>query len=100
MFPYPLGVLILLQGLYSLLWIVVLMDVLSPTLDLREVPGWSGAQTAMVLKYLHANDIHAIAHESAAIALLTGANAGAVPRRSVTEDQVENRASSRTVART
>jgi hypothetical protein len=52
MFPYPLGVLTLLQGLYSLLWIVILMDVLSPTLDLRDVPGWSGAQTAMFLAAL------------------------------------------------
>jgi hypothetical protein len=49
MFPYPLGVLTLLQGVYSLLWIVVLMDVLSPTFDLREATGWSGPQTVLFI---------------------------------------------------
>jgi hypothetical protein len=48
MFPYPLGVLTLLQGLYSLLWIVILMDVLSPTFDLREISSWSAAQVGLL----------------------------------------------------
>jgi hypothetical protein len=48
MFPYPLGVLTLLQGLYSLLWIVILMDVLSPTFDLREISSWSSAQVGLL----------------------------------------------------
>jgi hypothetical protein len=48
MFPYPLGVLTLLQGLYSLLWIVILMDVLSPTFDLRDISSWSAAQVGLL----------------------------------------------------
>jgi hypothetical protein len=47
MFPYPLGVVTLLQGLYSMVWIVVLMDVLSPTFDLRDVSKWSAAETTL-----------------------------------------------------
>ena len=47
MFPYPLGVLTLLQGIYSLLWIVILIDVLSPTFDLREISTWSAAQVGL-----------------------------------------------------
>ena len=43
-FPYSLGVTTVVQGLYSLLWIAVLMDVLSPTLDLRDLPEWSTSQ--------------------------------------------------------
>jgi hypothetical protein len=43
-FPYALGVTTVVQGLYSLLWIVILMDVLSPTLDLRRIPDWSATQ--------------------------------------------------------
>ena len=44
MFPYPLGVLTVLQGLYALLLIVIVLDVGSPTLDLRDVSQWTGAQ--------------------------------------------------------
>jgi hypothetical protein len=49
MFPYSLGVLTMLQGVYSLLWIVLLMDVLSPTLDLRNAPQWPIQQTAVLV---------------------------------------------------
>lgn len=43
MFPYSLGVLTLLQGLYSLLWIAILLDWGSPTLDLRLLPDMTTA---------------------------------------------------------
>jgi hypothetical protein len=49
MFPYSLGVLTLLQGFYSLLWIVILMDVLSPTLDLRRMGSGSDAQGLLMV---------------------------------------------------
>ena len=48
MFPYSAGVMTVVQGLYSLVWIVILMDVLSPTLDLRALPEWSGPQALLV----------------------------------------------------
>ncbi len=34
----------LLQGFYSLFWIAVVLDVGSPTLDLRRMPAWSTAE--------------------------------------------------------
>ena len=49
MFPYSVGVLTMLQGFYSLLWIIILMDISSPTFDLRRLPEWSGAQVGLVL---------------------------------------------------
>jgi hypothetical protein len=49
MFPYPLGVTTLLQGLYSMVWIVILMDVLSPTFDLREASEWSLGQAVLLV---------------------------------------------------
>ena len=52
MFPYALGVLTLLQGLYSLLWIVILMDVGSPTLDLRSLPAWTPGQILVLFPAL------------------------------------------------
>jgi hypothetical protein len=52
MFPYPLGVLTLLQGLYSMVWIVLLMDVLSPTFDLREASEWSLSQALLLFSAL------------------------------------------------
>jgi len=47
MFPYPLGVLTLMQGLYSMVGFVLLMDVLSPTFDLRDVSKWSGTEAVL-----------------------------------------------------
>ncbi len=49
MFPYAPGVMTMLQGLYSLLWIVILMDVWSPTLDLRNLPEWTAPQILLLL---------------------------------------------------
>ncbi|UCE85983.1 MAG: hypothetical protein JSU66_16930 [Deltaproteobacteria bacterium] len=49
MFPYSTGFMTMLQGLYSLIWIAVLMDVLSPTLDLRKLPPWSASEGLVVL---------------------------------------------------
>ncbi len=49
MFPYSLGVLTALQGLYSLLLIVIILDVGSPTLDLRDANQWTGAQALPIL---------------------------------------------------
>ena len=45
MFPYSLGVLTVLQGLYSLILIVIILDVGSPTLDLRSMNQWTGASS-------------------------------------------------------
>lgn len=49
MFPFSLGVLTLLQGLYSLCWFVILLDIGSPAFDLREIPDWSAGQLLLVL---------------------------------------------------
>jgi len=48
MFPYSLGVLTALQGLYALLFIAILLDVASPTLDLRAIPEWTGSQSVLL----------------------------------------------------
>ncbi len=48
MFPYSLGVLTALQGLYALLFIAILLDVASPTLDLRSLPEWTGSQSVLL----------------------------------------------------
>ena len=45
MFPYSLGVLTLLQGLYSLILIVIILDVGSPTLDLRSMGEWNSSHS-------------------------------------------------------
>ena len=37
----------LLQGFYSLFWIAVVLDVGSPTLDLRRLPAWSTGETVV-----------------------------------------------------
>ncbi len=52
MFPYPLGVLTGLQGLYSLLLIVVILDVGSPTFDLRDIAAATGAQVLPIFAAL------------------------------------------------
>ncbi len=49
MFPYSLGVLTIIQGMYSLLWIVIMMDVFSPTLDLRDLDQWSSSQALLTV---------------------------------------------------
>ncbi len=48
MFPYSLGVLTALQGLYALLFIIILLDVASPTLDLRSIPEWTNSQSVLL----------------------------------------------------
>lgn len=48
MFPFSLGVLTLLQGLYSLVWVAILLDIGSPAFDLRELPELSGMQLVLV----------------------------------------------------
>ena len=52
MFPYSLGVLTVLQGLYSLLFIVVLLDVGSPTFDVRQMPEVHGGQAVLLISGL------------------------------------------------
>jgi len=52
MFPYSLGLLTALQGLYTLLLIVILLDVGSPTLDLRDANQWTGAQALPIFAAL------------------------------------------------
>jgi len=45
MFPYSLGVLTVLQGVYSLILIVIILDVGSPTLDLRSMGDWNSSHS-------------------------------------------------------
>jgi hypothetical protein len=45
--PFSLGVTTLVQGVYALLWVVVLLDVASPTFDLRGFPDWTGVQAGV-----------------------------------------------------
>jgi hypothetical protein len=52
MFPYSLGVLTVLQGLYSLILIVIILDVGSPTFDLRSMNQWTGAQSLPIFAAL------------------------------------------------
>ncbi len=47
--PFTLGVTTLIQGLYALLWVIVLFDVASPTFNLDGVPDWSGMQSVVAL---------------------------------------------------
>jgi hypothetical protein len=49
MFPFSLGVLTILQGLYSLCWFVVLLDIGSPAFDLGNLPDWNAAQLTLVI---------------------------------------------------
>ncbi len=42
--PFSLGVTTLVQGLYALLWLIVLADVWSPTFNIEQFPDWSGIQ--------------------------------------------------------
>ena len=44
--PFSLGVTTLVQGLYVLVWLVILFDVGSPTFNLESFPEWSGVQIA------------------------------------------------------
>ncbi len=48
MFPFSLGVLTLLQGLYSLVWVAILLDIGSPAFNLHELPEMSGMQLVLV----------------------------------------------------
>ena len=52
MFPYPLGVVTLLQGLYSLFWIAVLLDVASPAFNIQRLPEWTGIELALAVTVL------------------------------------------------
>ena len=49
MFPFSLGVLTLLQGLYSLVWFVILLDIGSPALDLANLPDLSDGQLILAI---------------------------------------------------
>ncbi len=44
MFPFSLGVLTILQGLYSLFWFVILLDIGSRAFDLTKLPDLNGWQ--------------------------------------------------------
>jgi hypothetical protein len=50
--PFSLGVTTLMQGLYALLWVIVLFDVASPTFNLDGLPDWSGIQAAVAIVVL------------------------------------------------
>jgi hypothetical protein len=45
--PFSLGVTTLVQGLYTLMGLVVLVDVASPTFNLQGVPEWTGSQATV-----------------------------------------------------
>jgi len=49
MFPFSLGVLTLLQGLYSLCWFVLLLDIGSPEFDLTRLPDWNAGQLILLI---------------------------------------------------
>lgn len=49
MFPFSLGVLTLLQGLYSLCWFVILLDIGSPAFDLANLPDLNAGQLVLVI---------------------------------------------------
>jgi len=50
--PFSLGVTTLVQGIYALLWVIVLFDVASPTFNVDGVPAWSGMQLALAVVVL------------------------------------------------
>lgn len=52
MFPFSLGVLTLLQGLYSLCWLVILLDIGSPAFDLTNLPEWNAGELVLVVMAL------------------------------------------------
>ena len=49
MFPFSLGVLTLLQGLYSLFWFAILLDIGSPAFDLSNLPDLNGWQRILAI---------------------------------------------------
>jgi hypothetical protein len=49
MFPFSLGVLTLLQGLYSLCWFVLLLDIGSPAFSLADLPDLNTGQVIMLV---------------------------------------------------
>ena len=49
MFPFSLGVLTLLQGLYSLFWFVILLDIGSPAFDLTNLPELNTGQLILAI---------------------------------------------------
>ena len=50
--PFSLGVTTLVQGVYALLWVIVLADVASPTFNMDGVPAWTGMQLAFAVVVL------------------------------------------------
>ncbi|MDH3291433.1 MAG: hypothetical protein OEO20_09790 [Gemmatimonadota bacterium] len=42
--PFSLGITTLVQGIYTMLWVIVLFDVASPTFNIEGRPDWSGMQ--------------------------------------------------------
>ena len=62
--PFSLGVTTLVQGLYALVWVVVLCDVWSPTFNLVRFPSWTGIQvaTAAVLVFMISAALGVVMH--------------------------------------
>jgi hypothetical protein len=52
MYPFSLGVMTVLQGLYSILWIAVLLDVASPAFNMQNFPDWTGVRLAISVTVL------------------------------------------------
>ena len=62
--PFSLGVTTLVQGLYALVWVVVLCDVWSPTFNIERFPDWTGVQviTAAVIVFLASAALGVVMH--------------------------------------
>jgi hypothetical protein len=52
MYPFSLGVMTVMQGLYSILWIAVLLDVASPAFNMQNFPDWTGMRLAISITVL------------------------------------------------
>jgi len=50
--PFNLGITTLMQGIYALLWVIVLFDVASPAFNLDGMPEWSGMQSVVAFVVL------------------------------------------------
>lgn len=50
--PFSLGITTLVQGIYTMLWVIVLFDVASPTFNIEGRPDWSGMQITVAIVVL------------------------------------------------
>jgi hypothetical protein len=62
--PFSLGITTLVQGLYALVWFVVLCDVWSPTFNIEHFPDWTAMQAvvATILIFLASAALGVVMH--------------------------------------